>query len=227
LEPEFEVVTAANGRQALAEIAKRRPDLIITDRMMPEMSGSELVERIRAVPVLAGVPIIMLTALGGTEDKVGGLQIGADDYLAKPFEAAELVARVKAALRRSRLAGLAATPTGSPSLPPDVKGFIAGLSLTSALQMLNLDRATCDLRVTAGKRVGSLWFVDGEIVAAGEGTITGAAALYEITAWPNAAIELRAPSPPVGSPIREPVSRIVMETLRRQDARAAAASRPA
>ena len=227
LEPEYEVITAMDGRQALAEIAKKLPDLVITDRMMPEISGSQLVERLRAHPATAAVPIIMLTARGSTEDKVEGLEVGADDYLAKPFEAAELVARVKAALRRARLPGPAAAGSPGRAISPDAKGYIAGLSLPSVLQMLNLDRASCDLRVAGGGRVGIMTFDDGELISANDGKSTGNAAVYEILSWPDVTLELWEPSRPVGSPIRDSLSRILMVAVRLQDERAAATKRAA
>ena len=94
----YEVVTADNGRAALEMVERHSPDLVILDVMMPQIDGLEVCRRIRQT---MDVPIIMLSAKGETVDKVTGLQVGADDYLAKPFEPAELLARVQAVLRRS------------------------------------------------------------------------------------------------------------------------------
>ena len=94
----YEVITADNGRVALELVERESPDLVILDVMMPQIDGLEACRRIRQT---MDVPIIMLSAKGETADKVTGLGMGADDYLAKPFEPAELLARVKAVLRRT------------------------------------------------------------------------------------------------------------------------------
>lgn len=92
------VSSARDGQEALEVVEKDPPDLIVMDVMMPRMDGLEATRRIRQI---MNVPIIMLSAKGETSDKVAGLQLGADDYLAKPFEPAELLARVQAVLRRT------------------------------------------------------------------------------------------------------------------------------
>ncbi len=94
----FEVATSSSAQAAFALMEKRRPDLFILDVMMPQMDGFEVCRRLRSVN--ADAAILFLTARGEMSDKLSGLQIGADDYLVKPFEPAELVARVKALMRR-------------------------------------------------------------------------------------------------------------------------------
>lgn len=91
----YEVETAMTGLQALKQLMARRPDLLITDVMMPEMDGNELVSSVRADADLADLPIIMLTARTQDEDMVQGYQNGTDLYLTKPFNPAELVTFVK------------------------------------------------------------------------------------------------------------------------------------
>src|SRR5512135_2981363 len=95
----FEVVTVCNGLDALYMVSSRHPDLVIMDIMMPKMDGISTCERIRQ---FSNVPIIMLTAKGEEQDRVKGLNVGADDYVVKPFSATELVARVRAVLRRAQ-----------------------------------------------------------------------------------------------------------------------------
>jgi DNA-binding response OmpR family regulator len=94
----FRVVTAFDGEAALKAFRQEKPDLIVLDLMLPKMSGHDVC---RAIRKESEVPIIMLTARDELTDKVIGLELGADDYLTKPFEGRELVARVKAILRRS------------------------------------------------------------------------------------------------------------------------------
>lgn len=94
----FRVVTAANGRQALDAVRRDPPDLIILDIMMPEMDGIEFLRRHR---VHHATPVILLTARVEDDDKIVGLELGADDYVTKPFRPRELLARVRAVLRRA------------------------------------------------------------------------------------------------------------------------------
>ncbi len=93
----FGVVSAYNGKSALEKFKSEAPQLVILDLMLPEISGMDVCREIRRT---SNIPIIMLTAKGETFDKVLGLEMGADDYIVKPFEAKELAARVKAVLRR-------------------------------------------------------------------------------------------------------------------------------
>jgi DNA-binding response OmpR family regulator len=103
----FRVVSAADGRQALTVFRAERPDLVLLDLMLPELSGIEVCRIIRAE---SGVPIVMLTAKDSELDKVVGLELGADDYVTKPFSLRELSARIRALFRRSEQAVAAETP---------------------------------------------------------------------------------------------------------------------
>ena len=99
---EYAPVHAGDAREAQAAIADELPDLILLDWMLPGTSGLELARRWRKEPLTREIPIIMLTARGEENDRVGGLEAGADDYVVKPFSARELLARIRAVLRRSR-----------------------------------------------------------------------------------------------------------------------------
>jgi DNA-binding response OmpR family regulator len=94
----YDVITANNGEDALEMVSSRHPDLVILDILMPRLDGISTCERIRQ---FSNVPIIILTARGEEQDRVQGLNVGADDYVVKPFSATELVARVRAVLRRA------------------------------------------------------------------------------------------------------------------------------
>jgi two-component system, OmpR family, phosphate regulon response regulator PhoB len=98
----FEVVAASNGEEALERVAEGLPDLILLDWMMPHVSGLEVCRRLRAKPETKGIPILMLSARSEEVDKVRGLETGADDYVIKPYSVAELMARLRAHLRRAR-----------------------------------------------------------------------------------------------------------------------------
>ena len=98
----FRVAEAADGEEALSLIEENRPDLILLDWMLPTMSGIEVCRQLRRKPATRDVPVIMLTARGEESDKIRGLNTGADDYLTKPFSMSELIARVRALLRRAQ-----------------------------------------------------------------------------------------------------------------------------
>jgi len=95
----FQVITAYNGREALEQVRTQLPDLVLLDIMMPDINGFEVLKKIREVST---VPVIMLTAKGEEDDRVKGLELGADDYITKPFSPRELVSRIKAVLRRTK-----------------------------------------------------------------------------------------------------------------------------
>ena len=97
----YEAVTATDGATGLSLASSRAPALILLDLMLPDMDGTEVCRRLKASPTTASIPIIMLTAKDSEVDKILGLELGADDYITKPFSVRELVARVKALLRRA------------------------------------------------------------------------------------------------------------------------------
>ena len=125
----FAVATAADAEEALLAVEENRPDSVILDWMLPGVSGIELCRQLRARPATREIPVIMLTARGEEEDRVRGLDVGADDYVTKPFSMSELVARMRAVLRRT-----------APTIAGDVAVFAD----------IVLDRQLC--RVRRGKR---------------------------------------------------------------------------
>ena len=107
----FAADVVSSGRDALAAIGARAPDLLILDRMLPHVDGLEICRAVRSNAKTAAMPIIMLTARAEESDRIVGLELGADDYVAKPFSPSELVARVRALLRRAQRAAPAAGAT--------------------------------------------------------------------------------------------------------------------
>ncbi len=97
----YDCVLAGDGAEALLCIEEARPDLLVLDWMLPEVSGLEVCRRLRKRPETADLPVIMLTARGEEDDRVRGLEVGADDYVVKPYSPAELIARIRAVLRRT------------------------------------------------------------------------------------------------------------------------------
>src|SRR6185312_16217952 len=99
----YQVEAVTDGRQALDTVRASVPDLVVSDVMMPRLDGLELVAALRTDPRTAAVPVVLLSARAGQEASIEGLQAGADDYLVKPFAAAELLARVRANIELARL----------------------------------------------------------------------------------------------------------------------------
>ncbi|MFQ5488450.1 MAG: phosphate regulon transcriptional regulator PhoB [Gammaproteobacteria bacterium] len=133
---DYEISEAADASEGLARLRERRPDLILLDWMLPGMSGIEFLRRLRREAAFQEIPVIMLTARGEEDDRVQGLQEGADDYLSKPFSTRELKARIQALLRRTA----AARPEG-----PLVVG---GLSLDPVGHKVTVDGSPLELGPT-------------------------------------------------------------------------------
>jgi len=102
---EFRITLAANAQEARLRIAESRPDLILLDWMMPGLSGVEYARELKMAATTKDIPIIMVTARAEEEDKVRGLNVGADDYISKPFSFPELIARIQAVMRRAMPGG--------------------------------------------------------------------------------------------------------------------------
>lgn len=102
----YACLEAENAQTGHAVVVDHQPDIILLDWMMPDVSGIELARRLKREPASADIPIIMLTARGEEDNKVQGLEAGADDYITKPFSPRELIARIKAVLRRTATAGI-------------------------------------------------------------------------------------------------------------------------
>jgi two-component system phosphate regulon response regulator PhoB len=132
----FAVAVAADGEEALIAVDEVKPDLVLLDWMLPNVSGIELCRQIRARLDTRAIPVIMLTARGEEEDRVRGLDVGADDYVTKPFSARELLARIKAVMRRR-----------APQLADDVVE-IAGLRIDPAAHQVSAGDKPIDLWTT-------------------------------------------------------------------------------
>lgn len=132
----YRVSRAYNGREALRSVRNDKPDLVILDLMLPEMSGIDVARSIRSDPSTARLPIIMLTARGGELDRVLGLEMGADDYVTKPFSLREVMARVRAVLRRAE----------TPPVETEEETFSReGLSINFTTHRVTLDNRPVEL----------------------------------------------------------------------------------
>ena len=131
----YQVLTASDGRDALNQARRSQPDLILLDLMIPEMDGLQVCRELRKT---SEVPIIMVTARGEETDRVIGLELGADDYICKPFSVRELLTRVKAVLRRTQLGNIEESDT-------TILHGIAGLQLDVDCRLASIDRVNLDL----------------------------------------------------------------------------------
>jgi pilus assembly protein CpaE len=153
----YEVTTSENGSDALAIVDDVRPDLIILDVMMPEMDGYEVCRRLREKTNTAPLPVLMLTALDSLEEKIRGFEAGADDYMTKPFQPAELQARVQVLLRRmARAAGESAQLTGKVIAVFSLRGGVGvstmAVNMAAALaQIWDSPTGLMDLSLIAGQ----------------------------------------------------------------------------
>jgi two-component system alkaline phosphatase synthesis response regulator PhoP len=120
----FRSERVASGREALRHITARPPDLVVLDLMLPQIDGLEVCRMIRADEKTAAIPIIMLTARAEESERIVGLEIGADDYLAKPFSPSELVARVRALLRRAQRGPTSSTTMAYATIVVDTERHI-------------------------------------------------------------------------------------------------------
>lgn len=157
----FGVQIAYDGETALHLLRSERPDLLVLDLMLPDRDGWDITRIIRSDSALASMPIIMLTARVEDTDKIVGLELGADDYITKPFNAREVVARVRALLRRSQLTQGAAAPT-------EHVLKVGNLRLDLDQHLLNIDDTAIDLTRTEFKLLHLLMANPGHTLARDE-----------------------------------------------------------
>ena len=142
----FQVSSASSGEEALRQVRHASPDLVLLDLMLPAMGGLEVCRKLRQDPATVALPIVMLTAKGDEVDRVLGLELGADDYNVKPFSPKELLARVRAVLRRAKPApGAAAIAMGALAIDPGTRTVtVQGAPLTLTHKEFELLSALAD-----------------------------------------------------------------------------------
>jgi len=142
----FQVSSASSGEEALRQVRHASPDLVLLDLMLPAMGGLEVCRKLRQDPATVALPIVMLTAKGDEVDRVLGLELGADDYIVKPFSPKELLARVRAVLRRAKLApGAPAIAIGTLAIDPGTRTVtVQGAPLTLTHKEFELLGALAD-----------------------------------------------------------------------------------
>lgn len=211
-----DVLRASNGVEALEMAWAHVPDLILLDVMMPKIDGFEVAKILKENPRTASIPIIFLTALSQVKDKVRGLQLGAEDYVTKPFHFDELLVRVRKVLRKSE----AEKSEQGGAAGSAVKGKLRDMSLVNLIQFLELEKKTGILSITAEGRTGHLYFQDGRIINAVQGILRGEAAVYRLLGWTDGDFDLESlgTAAPSGPPqVTAGNQTLIMEGLRHLD----------
>jgi DNA-binding response OmpR family regulator len=183
----YRVLTADDGARGLELALSENPDLIIADIQMPGMDGWELCSQIRSNPYTSFIPFMFLTQKSDSPDRIKGLQMGADDYLTKPFAMEELVARVNLILQRVLKTQEAMLTRKSKSL----SGTTSEIGLADLLQMFAINQKTGRLKITrTAQPTGFLAFLSGKLIRAELGNLTGQKVVYRLLGWQDANFEV-------------------------------------
>jgi DNA-binding response OmpR family regulator len=173
----YTVRTAGNGAEALESVAEARPDVIVADIMMPVMDGYTLCRRLRSNTGFCTIPFLFLTAKDEDLDRIHGLKIGADDYLAKPCDLEEIHIRIQALL--ARVAAARQVPLDNIRM----SGKLAEAEMMDLIQGLEMYQQTGALLLKHNAESGVLYFKEGRIVGAELGTDDGQEPLFSLLAW--------------------------------------------
>ncbi|MBI5167619.1 MAG: response regulator [candidate division NC10 bacterium] len=210
-----EVIRASNGVEALGLAWERDPDLILLDIMMPKMDGFEVAKILKSNLKTSHIPIVFLTAKTQVEDRVRGLELGAEDYITKPFNFQELILRIKTILTRME----AAHAQKASQEMRGMAGKLRDLSLANLIQFLDMDQKTGILTITRGEERGYIYFDRGRIVNALAGPLRAEAAVYRLLTWAEGdfALELCGASGLAEPVIKMSNQTLILEGMRRLD----------
>jgi CheY-like chemotaxis protein len=228
----YAISTASDGEEGLMRADQLKPDLIITDVMMPKLDGWSLVRALRSRAELALVPVIFLTALGGEEDRIKGFRLGADDYLPKPFRFEELDLRVANALKKAKATSAKAeevkrAPVEPPPIPggpkkqPGIHGTLEQLGLSSLLVMIEMERKSGILRLEKVGVTGRIFCRDGRVIAARldgdrapQSARKGAEAVYHMLTWADGRFDFGAVDVDMEDEVKSSTTHLLMEGAR-------------
>ncbi len=207
----YAVTTAANGAEALAKIAAARPGLIIADTQMPVLDGYELCRRLKADEQFKEIPFLFLSEENSVEAKVKGLEIGADDYLAKPIYIKEVITRVRMVLQKQERESLQ---------KKDKRRFFGSLEdmgVVDLLQTIEMGRKAGTIRFERGNQRATLWFEEGRVIDAKAGRLAGEEAVFRLLTWDDGTFEIDFRAPEVPTRITASTQGLLMEGMRRVD----------
>jgi CheY-like chemotaxis protein len=226
----YHIATASDGEEGLLRADQLKPDLIITDVMMPKLDGWALVRALRSRSELALVPVIFLTALGGEEDRIRGFRLGADDYLPKPVRFEELDLRVANALKKAKQAQEKADEVKHAPVEPasggskksaGIHGTLEQLGLSSLLVMIEMERKSGILRLERVGATGRIFAREGRVIAArldGDRAPTdarkGAEAVYHLLTWGDGRFDFSAVDVDMEDEVQSTTTHLLMEGAR-------------
>jgi len=209
----YETAEALDGEAALEQVKNEKPDLILADITMPKIDGFELCKLIRENPDTSDIPFIFLTAKGELNDRIKGLNLGADDYISKPFHISEVTARIKTILQRSFMV---------PSEPAneaesDLKGNLQQMNLAEILQTLGMAKKSGGLKIINQSLVGKIYFDSGNIVQASLGKYKSEEAVYRIVSWDEGYFDFDSNDKTDKEAIGTSTNSLLMEGFRQKD----------
>ena len=216
----YEIQTADNGADALDKTSVFKPDLVVSDVMMDKMDGWSFVHALRSTAEFSLTPVIFLTALDSPKDRVKGFKLGADDYLAKPFQFEELQLRILRTFRtmeRMQQRAEAIKRHDDPNVA--LKGDLAQLGLSAVLTIFELERKSGILVIQGEKERARIFLRQGRVLSAvvdGAG-IRGAAAVYRALSWSAGHFSFSALDVDMEDEINIPVTHLLMEAARLLD----------
>jgi DNA-binding response OmpR family regulator len=209
----FTVATADSAENALAKLEHGTPDLILTDTHLPGADGFAFVKKLRARSELSTVPVVFLSEQGALEDKLRGLELGVDDYLAKPIFVREVVTRVQLLLARKKQQRIAVEPTARTRF----SGSLEDVAVVDVLQTIAVSGKSGVASVTRNERQAWLYFDRGQVIDAEVGDLRGEEAVYRVITWTTGSFDLEFKSIERERVIDAPHQALLMEGLRRVD----------
>jgi len=212
----FIISIAQNGQEGLQKVETEDPDLIISDVMMPDMNGYEFCEQLRQNPKTASIPFIFLTAKKDVSDRVRGLNLGADDYISKPFHVVEVVARIKTLMMRVKRTKSAA-PAAAPETEADFSGDLQKISIGEVVQTIALTKKNGRLVVTFENKQGEVFFHEGLVTYAEVERKKGEEAVYRLLAWTTGQFRFEVGATPKTQNVQKTAESLLMEGMRRLD----------
>ncbi|RMH68467.1 MAG: response regulator [Gemmatimonadetes bacterium] len=206
----YEVISARDGGEALEKIQQTKPDIIVSDIMMPGLDGYELCKILRENPETYLIPFIFLSAKGQVPDKIKGINLGADEYMTKPFDVQELLARIDAIMTRVDEVQSHATSSDTA-----ISGKLSQMEIVDVIQICQLGQKTGMLKLIRENMEGYLFFLEGEIIDASLFTQKGENAFYRLLTWREGNFQFDPREPLVQRTIFKSTSALLMEGLRR------------
>ncbi len=213
--PHRNIRVAAHGQEALEQIAKTIPDLVISDVVMPKMNGWALVRRLRTNPATAFVPVILMTSLASEHDRIRGFKIGADDFVTKPVSFEELELRVENVLHHARTHS-----SKSALLSASLAGHTAQFGLATLLTVIELERKSGVLTLREGERRGGIVLHRGQVFSAECDGMAGATqieVMCEMLSWGGGTFSFDERHVEVQGEVGMSTSLLLLDAARRMD----------